>query len=68
MACNGMVGLSAGCRVTGADCFWLRPVRPGRHLPPPDNADAELECTLNAPATSGAPGGHHAAGRRLTFC
>jgi len=67
MGCNGMVGLSAGCRVAGGDCFWLRLVGPGGRLPPPDNADAELEFTLNAPATSGALGGHDAAGCRLIF-
>jgi len=54
MGCNGTVGLSAGRRVAGGDSFWLRP-------------HPELEFTLYAPATSGAPGGQDAAGRRLIF-
>jgi len=28
MGCDGTVGLSAGPRVAGGDCFWLRPMRP----------------------------------------
>jgi len=40
MGCNGTVGLSAGRRVAGGDSFWLRAVRPDRHLPRPDDADA----------------------------
>ena len=54
MGCKGTVGLSAGRRVAGGDSFWLRP-------------HPELEFTLDAPATSGAQGGQHAAGRRVIF-
>ena len=57
MGCNVMVGLSAGRRVAGGDCVWLRPVRP----------HPELECTLYAPATSSAQGGQDAAGCMLIF-
>jgi len=42
MGCNGMVGLSAGCRVAGGDSFYLRPVRPDVCLPRLDDADAGI--------------------------
>ena len=54
MGCNGTVGLSAGRRVAGGNCFWLRP-------------HPELEFTFYAPVTSGAQGGQYTAGHRLIF-
>ena len=39
MGYNGTVGLSAGRRVAGGDSVWLRPVRPDRRLPRPDDAE-----------------------------